>query len=211
MCELLKMCRIFDDGDATITSFTITPESSPQGKYTTDSVFYHWFIFTYVNTNIILLIYFHTRALTANIHMDADEDSDPKLDMKPHTIAMCPCARLTFNVLMDSAFWLDNLNLDCSIIYIEGSQVILSKFKCKSFNEDFLSWQTVYTQMKWLSSMCSLFAKIRVHCILFFNTYYTITSLRICDKYKGSSLTEFMGGSRGGTGGPDRPRKITKI
>ena len=52
MCELLKMCRIFDEGDATITRFTITPKSSPQGKYATDSVFYHWFIFTYVNTNI---------------------------------------------------------------------------------------------------------------------------------------------------------------
>ena len=69
--------------------------------------------------------------------MDADEDSDPKLDMKPHMIAKCTCAHLILNVLMDSAFWLDTLNLDCSIIYIEGSRVILSKYKCKSFNEDF--------------------------------------------------------------------------
>ena len=41
------MCRIFDEGDATITSFTITPESSPQGKvYDRLGVLLHDFLVT---------------------------------------------------------------------------------------------------------------------------------------------------------------------
>lgn len=30
-CELLKTCPIKDDGDAKITSFTVSPQSGPQG------------------------------------------------------------------------------------------------------------------------------------------------------------------------------------
>lgn len=31
-CELLKTCPIKDDGDAKITSFTVSPQSGPQGR-----------------------------------------------------------------------------------------------------------------------------------------------------------------------------------
>ena len=62
-----------------------------------------------------------TRALTANIHMDAGEDSDPKIRHEAAHEAKCTCERLTLNVLKDSAFWLDTINLECCIIYIEGS------------------------------------------------------------------------------------------
>ena len=32
-CELLKACPIKDDGDAKITSVTVTPKSGPQGEW----------------------------------------------------------------------------------------------------------------------------------------------------------------------------------
>ena len=41
MCELLKVCRIYDEGDATITSFKVSPTSGPQGNPECISRFYH--------------------------------------------------------------------------------------------------------------------------------------------------------------------------
>lgn len=39
-CELLRFCAIFDQGDATITSFTVTPNKGPQGVFVIDA---DWF------------------------------------------------------------------------------------------------------------------------------------------------------------------------
>lgn len=36
-CELLKACPIFDQGDATITSFTVNPNKGPQGTFMIDA------------------------------------------------------------------------------------------------------------------------------------------------------------------------------
>ena len=40
--------------------------------------------------------------------------------------------------LMDSSFWFGTINLGKSIVYIKGSQVIISKQKYISFSEDIL-------------------------------------------------------------------------
>ena len=37
---------------------------------------------------------------------------------------------------MDSSFWFETINLGRSIVYIKGSQVIISKQKYISFSED---------------------------------------------------------------------------
>ena len=42
-------------------------------------------------------------------------------------------SNLTLSVLMDSSFWFDTINLGCSTVYIQGSQVIYSKCKLYFF------------------------------------------------------------------------------
>ena len=44
----------------------------------------------------------------------------------------------TLYALMDSSFWFETINLRRSIVYVKGSQVIISKQKNISFSEDIL-------------------------------------------------------------------------
>ena len=48
------------------------------------------------------------------------------------------------HVLIDSSFWFDTVNLGWSIVYIEESQVIISKFNCISFSNDCFSLSKPY-------------------------------------------------------------------
>ena len=45
------------------------------------------------------------------------------------------CTFKTLYGLMDSFFWLDTIHLGWSIVYIKGSQVIISNENCISFSE----------------------------------------------------------------------------
>ena len=54
--------------------------------------------------------------------MNADIGSDYSYIALRHLVA-----RLTLYALMDSSFWFDTINFGWSIIYTEGSQVIISQ------------------------------------------------------------------------------------
>ena len=43
---------------------------------------------------------------------------------------------ITLYVLMDSTFWFDTIILGWYILYIEGSQIIISKYNFNFFSED---------------------------------------------------------------------------
>ena len=71
--------------------------------------------------------------------------------------------QLTLYALMGSSFRFDALNLGWSIVYIEGSQVkiLREKIVFLSLKIVFVLANSVY-QMKCLSSVYSLFAKVRI-------------------------------------------------
>ena len=51
-------------------------------------------------------------------------------------IAYAESPSSTFNALMDCSLLFDTINYKWSIVYVEGSQVIIYKQNCISFSED---------------------------------------------------------------------------
>ena len=65
--------------------------------------------------------------------LDPDQDRlsvGPDLSYQQTTKVTATGQELTLYILMCSSFWFDTANLGWSIIYIEGSQVVISKSNC---------------------------------------------------------------------------------